>query len=75
MIEKMVVLAYLDKKLTSSELVSGGCVNLNIKIQLENQNHPLILRIYLRDKDAADREQKLSALIKETAPTPLTHLI
>jgi GNAT superfamily N-acetyltransferase/aminoglycoside phosphotransferase (APT) family kinase protein len=75
MVEKMIRLAYPDKKLTSSELIAGGCANLNIKIQLKNQNQPLILRIYLRDQDAADREQKLAALIKETVPTPLTHYI
>ena len=74
-IEKMVSLAYPDKQLTSFELIAGGCANLNYKIQLENQNHPLILRIYLRDKDAAYREQKLAALIKETVPLPLTHYI
>ncbi|MFM8454516.1 MAG: hypothetical protein ACKOAD_06130 [Gammaproteobacteria bacterium] len=59
--EKMVRLAYPDKKLISSELIAGGCANLNIKIQLENESQPLILRIYLRDKDAAYREQKLAA--------------
>lgn len=73
--EKMVHLAYPDETLISSELIAGGCANLNIKIQLENQNQPLILRIYLRDQDAAYREQKLAALIKETAPIPLTHYI
>ena len=75
MVEKMVRLAYPDETLISSELIAGGCANLNIKIQLENENQPLILRIYLRDKDAAYREQKLAALIKETAPIPLTHYI
>jgi len=75
MVEAMVRLAYPDKKLTSSELIAGGCANLNIKIQLENEKHPLILRVYLRDKDAAYREQKLAALIKETVPAPLTHYI
>lgn len=75
MVEKMVRLAYPDEKLISSELIAGGCANLNIKIQLENQNHPLILRIYLRDKDAADREQKLASLIKATVPPPLTHYV
>ena len=75
MAEKMVRLAYSDKKLTSFELIAGGCANLNYKIQLENEKYPLILRIYLRDKDAAFREQKLAALIKETVPVPLTHYI
>ena len=75
MVEKMVRLAYPDKKLTSFELIAGGCANLNYKIQLKDKIHPLILRVYLRDKDAADREQKLAALIKETVPAPLTHYI
>lgn len=74
-IEKMVRLAYPDKKLTSSELIAGGCANLNYKIQLKDENQPLILRVYLRDKDAAAREQKLATLLKETAPVPLTHYI
>jgi Ser/Thr protein kinase RdoA (MazF antagonist)/GNAT superfamily N-acetyltransferase len=74
-IEKMVHLAYPDKKLTSSELIAGGCANLNFKIQLESEKHPLILRVYLRDKDAAYREQKLAALLKETVPVPLTHYV
>jgi len=55
MVEKMVLLAYPDKKLTSSELIAGGCANLNYKIQLENENPPLISRVYLRDKDSAYR--------------------
>ena len=37
-VEKMVRLAYPDKKLTSSELIAGGCANLNIKIQLEDES-------------------------------------
>lgn len=75
MVEKMVRLAYPDKKLISSELIAGGCANLNYKIQLKDKTHPLILRVYLRDQDAAYREQKLAALIKETVPAPLTHYI
>ena len=75
MVEKMVLLAYPDKKLISYELIAGGCANLNFKIQLEIEKHSLILRVYLRDKDAAYREQKLAALIKETIPIPLTHYI
>jgi aminoglycoside phosphotransferase (APT) family kinase protein len=74
-VEKMVRLIYPDKNLTSFELIAGGCANLNYKIQLENESQPLILRIYLHDKDAVHREQKLAALIKKTVPVPLTHYI
>src|SRR5687768_17116724 len=74
-IEKMIAHAYPNKKLMSHELVSGGCANLNIKILLENAEQPIILRIYLRDKDAAYREQKLGVLLKPTIPIPLTYYI
>ena len=74
-IEKLINLAYPNKKIITYELIAGGCANLNFKIQLENEKHSLILRIYLRDKDAAYREQKLAALIKETVAVPLTHYI
>lgn len=73
--ETMVRLAYPDQTLISYELIAGGCANLNYKIQLEHENQPLILRVYLRDKTAAYREQKLAALLKETVPLPLTHYI
>ncbi len=75
MVEKMVRLAYPDNKLISHELIAGGCANLNIKVLLEGEKNPLILRIYLRDKEAAHREQKLAALLKQTAPIPLTYYI
>ena len=74
-IERMVELAYPHKKLTFHEIISGGCANLNIKINLEGDGQPLILRIYLRDKDAAYREQKLGVLLKQNVPAPLTHYI
>jgi hypothetical protein len=48
MVEKMVRLAYPDEKLISSELIAGGCANLNYKIQLKDKTHPLILRVYHR---------------------------
>ncbi len=75
MVEKMVQLAYPDEKLISYALIAGGCANLNFKIQLKDEKHLMILRVYLRDKDAAFREQKLAVLLKETVPVPLTHYI
>lgn len=75
MVEKMVQLAYPDKKLISPELIAGGCANLNIKLFLEDEKTPFILRVYLRDKDAAYREQKLAILLKKTVPIPRTYFI
>lgn len=75
MVEKMVRFVYPDKRLISHELIAGGCANLNIKMLLEDEKHPLILRVYLRDKESAYREQKLAALLKQTVPVPLTYYI
>jgi Ser/Thr protein kinase RdoA (MazF antagonist) len=75
MVEQMVRLAYHDKTLISYELIAGGCINLNFKILLEDRKNPLILRVYLGDKDAAYREQKLGVLLKKTIPVPLTYYI
>ncbi|MFN7662871.1 MAG: hypothetical protein ACK5PQ_04030 [Alphaproteobacteria bacterium] len=66
----MASIPYPNQTLILCELISVGCPNLNYKIQLENQNQPLILCIYLPDKDDADREQKFAALIEETVLYP-----
>ncbi len=75
MIERMVKLAYPDSRLYSHELLAGGCANLNIKISLEGEKRPLIVRVYLRDKDASYREQKIGALLHQTVPVPSTYYV
>ena len=74
-LERMVGLAHPNKKLISFELIAGGCANLNIKILLQDENNPLILRVYLRDKEAVYREQKLAVLLKHMVPIPLAYYI
>lgn len=74
-VEAMLKLAFPNKKLASHSIASGGCANLNIKIILEEEDCPFILRVYLRDKDAAYREQALSTLLKQTVPLPLVYFI
>lgn len=69
-IEKMVKLAYSNKKLKSSQIIAGGCANLNVKIQLENEEGLLILRIHLRDKKSAILEKNIGNLLKNDLPIP-----
>lgn len=66
----MVTCAFPQEKLMSHQVIAGGCANLNIKIILENRNQPYILRIYLRDKDAAYREQELGKRLQGIIPIP-----
>jgi aminoglycoside phosphotransferase (APT) family kinase protein len=74
-IERMVTLAFSQSKLISHKIVSGGCANLNIKIILEDNEKPYILRIYLRDQDAAYREQQLGNLLRDIIPIPQVYFV
>lgn len=74
-LQAMVGLALPEKVLASYEIISGGCANLNIKIHLLNEPQPLILRVYVRDKEAAYREKKLAELIKHSVPIPEIYFV
>jgi len=68
-IVKMMVSKALPKQnLSSYQIISGGCANLNIKLTFHDNFVPLILRIYLRDKEAAFKEKKLAELIHPDIP-------
>lgn len=74
-IYQMVKLACPGNNLISYEVVAGGCANLNIKLYFQENQKPAILRIYIRDRDAADREQKLALLLKKSIPVPILHYV
>jgi hypothetical protein len=71
-IEQMVRLACPNKIMISHHLIADGCANINIKIVFENDK-PIILRVYLRDKGAGFREQKIGRLLKGVIPLPQIH--
>lgn len=75
MVEKMAHCAYPNKILQSYNLISGGCANLNFKIQFENESNLYILRVYLRDKEAVHKEQSLYKLLKDTVPVPQIYFV
>ena len=74
-VKAMVKSAFPDNTLAFHKIISGGCANLNIKINLDFGEQFFILRVYLRDKDAAYREQKLGSLLKQTVPIPQVYFI
>jgi aminoglycoside phosphotransferase (APT) family kinase protein len=69
-VDNMMAVAYPDRKIILQTMVSDGCANLNFKIQLDGDIEPLLLRIYLRDQDAAWREQKLATILLPMVPVP-----
>lgn len=76
-VEDMARLFHPHARIIAYELLDGGCSNLNFKIQLECENHPLILRIYTRDKskNIASIEQKLAKILHKNIPVPMTHYV
>ncbi|MGQ3889810.1 phosphotransferase family protein [Legionella sp. CNM-1927-20] len=75
LIKAMANKALPNKKMRSYELISGGCANLNCKIYFDLDNNPYILRLYLRDTEAAYREQQLSLRLKTELPIPEIYFI
>lgn len=75
LIKAMAEQASPHTKLLSYKVISSGCANLNIKITLENTQEPKILRVYLRDKESACREQKLGSLLHSLIPIPQIYYI
>ena len=75
LIEQMVALAIPNKKLHAYELIPGGCANLNIKIKLDTEDNPFILRIYLRNPQSTYLEQELGKLLGSIVPLPQIYYI
>ncbi|MCP4922565.1 MAG: aminoglycoside phosphotransferase family protein [bacterium] len=73
---EMVAQAFPHQALQSFQLISGGCANLNYRIHLSGQEASLVLRVYLREGQAAAREQKIGELLKGSAlPVPWIHFV
>ena len=47
-----------------------GCANINVLSRLNISDTPVILRVYLRDKESVYREQKISSLLPKKLPVP-----
>jgi aminoglycoside phosphotransferase (APT) family kinase protein len=57
-------------QLEGFDVISGGCGNLNLRLSSASRQRPLILRIYVRERLAALREQALSRLVVPDVPAP-----
>jgi len=63
--------SYNPNKIQSLVLLSDGCANTNYKITFQNNTAPLVLRIYIREKNALAREKAIHQLLKNYLPVPL----
>ena len=54
--------SFIEVVIKSVSIIPGGCANINVLVQLNISDTPVILRVYLCDKESVYREQKLSLL-------------
>ena len=59
-----------DNDVKSVSIIPSGCANINVLVQLNVSDPPVILRVYLRDKNSVYREQKISSLLPKKLPAP-----
>lgn len=74
-IQRMLEMAFPEQQHFSYDILLGGCANLNIKFTHGDNSGPLLLRIYLRDKEAAFREEQLARLVHYSVPIPQIYYI
>jgi Ser/Thr protein kinase RdoA (MazF antagonist) len=51
-------------------LLSEGCANTNYKVTFKNKRPSVVLRIYVRDKSALQREVAIHNLVENSIPVP-----
>ncbi len=70
----MILHVFPDAMIVDLQMISGGCANINIKFTLD-EGKPLLLRIYLRDKDASYKEQAIAEMLASCVPVPKIYFI
>lgn len=70
LIFKMLSFYYAADDIKSVSVLPGGCANINVLVQLNVADTPVILRVYLRDKESVYREQKISSFLPKKIPVP-----
>ena len=62
--------AFPGKRVTSAELLTSGLCNTNYKIRLSGLDDAFVLRLYIRDRAACQKDYDLFNLVHERVPVP-----
>jgi aminoglycoside phosphotransferase (APT) family kinase protein len=62
--------AFPGRKIVSSEILTAGHCNTNYKIRLSDLNDAFVLRIYVRDQEAIQKDWDIFHLVQESVPIP-----
>jgi len=69
-INRLVRPAFHGQHVTRARLIRSGRCNTNYRVFLSDQQQPVLLRIYVQDRDACAREAAVYALVRGQVPVP-----
>ncbi|CAM4028700.1 aminoglycoside phosphotransferase family protein [Cohnella lubricantis] len=67
-IEEIVQPAFPGKRAVFAERIGVGLSNSNYKVLLEGSDTPLVVRIYRRERETAEKELAIAGLVRGTVP-------
>jgi aminoglycoside phosphotransferase (APT) family kinase protein len=62
--------AFLGKQVASAQLLTAGYCNTNYKINIEGLNESFVLRLYVRDRNACQKDLDVFQLVHKNVPIP-----
>ena len=60
--------AFPDSKVTNAQILSGGLINTNIKVEFSSRQSPVVLRLYRGDAAVCLKETAILRLVHSTIP-------
>jgi aminoglycoside phosphotransferase (APT) family kinase protein len=69
-LDRLISPIYSDARVVRWEATKGGLANTNIRLHLDNRNDPILLRVFVRDPNQAQKEWKISELVRTSVPIP-----
>src|SRR6185295_17351839 len=62
--------AFPNSKIADAQILAGGLINTNIKIEFTSQQSPVVLRLYRGDAVVCLKETAILRLVRATVPVP-----
>ena len=62
--------AFPDSTIATAQVLTGGLINTNIKIEFSSHKSPVVLRLYKGDAAVCLKETAILHLVRETIPVP-----
>jgi aminoglycoside phosphotransferase (APT) family kinase protein len=70
LIRRCIRTAFPDSKIAHTEMLSGGLINTNIKIEFSSHHRPVVLRFYRDGAAVCLKECAVLRLVRSTVPVP-----